>query len=137
MENNFFYLPKKYRWIYFISISMIVFACAYFMFPWMILNYYHRNLPDYVMYDMINESLHIFWFFETLVFGLNCWILSWSKIPHLKYYLAGFIFIIGWLGTITDFRYPSLEIVGGTGFLCALYYLLVLVVQQIDRRFNI
>lgn len=133
-QNNFFYLPKTHRWAYLLGISICVFICAYFMFPWMVQAQFGHSLPLYVQYDFINQSRDIFWVFETFVFLLNCWIFSWARWPKLKYYIAGFVFTIGWLATITDFRYPGQEIVLGTGFLCALYYLLVLVAQQIDLR---
>ncbi len=133
-QRNIFYLPKSHRWAYLLAIAILVFICAYFMFPWMVQAQFRNSLPLYVQYDFINQSRDIFWVFETFVFLLNCWIFSWTRWPKLKYYTAGFIFVIGWLATITDFRYPCPEIVWGTGFLCALYYLLVLVAQQIELR---
>ena len=95
---------------------------------------FRNSLPPYVQYDYINQSRDIFWVFENFVFLLNCWIFSWLRWPKLKYFVADFVFMIGWRITIIDFRYPSAAIVWGTGFLCALYYLLVLLAQQIDRR---
>lgn len=134
MQNNFFYLPKQHRWAYLLGIFLIVFISAFFMFPWMIQAQFRNSLPAYVQYDYSYQSRDIFWVFENFVFLLNCWIFSWTRWPKLKYYVAGFVFVIGWLSTITDFRYPRQEVVLGTGFLCALYYVLVLVAQQIDKR---
>jgi hypothetical protein len=134
MQNNFFYIPKQHRWANLLAIAMLVFICAYFIFPWMVSAQFGNSWPRYVQYDFTHHSRDIFWVFETFVFLLNCWIFSWTRWPKLKYYTAGFVFVIGWLATITDFRYPCPEIVWGTGFLCALYYLLVLVVQQIELQ---
>lgn len=134
MQNNFFYLPKQHRWAYLLGIFMIVFISSFFMFPWMIKAQFGNSLPPYVQYDYIYQSRDIFWVFENFVFLLNCWIFSWTRWPKLKYVVAAFVFVIGWLITITDFRYPDSEVIWGTGLLCALYYVLVLAAQQIDKR---
>jgi hypothetical protein len=133
MQNNFFYFPKQHRWAYLLGIFMIVFISAYFMFPFMIQAQFGNSMPDYVQYDYIYQSRDIFWVFENFVFLLNCWIFSWTRWPKLKYLVAAFVFVMGWLITITDFRYPGPEVIWGTGILCALYYLLVLLAQRIDR----
>ena len=133
MQNNFFYLPEQHRWAYLLGIFMVVFISAFFMFPWMIKAQLGNSLPDYAQYDYMYQSRDIFWVFENFVFLLNCWIFSWTRWSQMKYVVAAFVFVMGWLITITDFRYPCPEVIWGTGILCALYYLLVLLAQRIDR----
>jgi hypothetical protein len=129
MLNKLFSIPANHKVLFLVLIPFLAFVLCYSIFPILLRDYYENAFPEYVLLDTINVSRNLFWLFETVVFYFNLWIYTWKIRPAFRYSLMGFVFLIGWLITITDFRYPTLSIVAGTGFMCAFYYLLVPIIK--------
>lgn len=104
---------------------MLAFVLCYVLFPIILKDYYGNAYPPYVLLDMVIVSRNLFWIFETAVFFINLWVFSWKINTFLRNSLMIFIFLLGWLATIVDFRAPSAGIVWGTFSMCAFYYVLV------------
>lgn len=118
-------IPSNHKILFLVLIPLLSFALCYFVFPIILKDYYGNAIPPYVLLDMVNVSRNLFWLFETVVFFINLWVFSWKINTFLRNSLMIFIFLLGWLATITDFRAPSAGIVWGTFSMCAFYYLLV------------
>lgn len=125
MQSNLFSIPKGQITIYLSLILIFSYSLCFVLFPIILNDYYGESLPSYVMLDTIIVSRDVFWFFESIVFFINLWIFSWNIKMPWRYSIMIFNFIIGWLVTILDFRYPSIGIVVGTGFMCAFYYFII------------
>ncbi len=122
-------IPSNHKILFLVLIPLLSFALCYFVFPIILKDYYGNAIPPYVLLDMVNVSRNIFWLFETVVFFINLWVFTWKINTFLRNSLMIFIFLLGWLATIADFRAPSAGIVWGTFSMCAFYYLLVPVLK--------
>ena len=125
MLNNLFTIPRNHKVLFLVLIPMLAFVLCYVLFPIILKDYYGNAYPPYVLLDMEIVSRNLFWIFETAVFFINLWVFSWKINTFLRNSLMIFIFLLGWLATIADFRAPSAGIVWGTFSMCAFYYLLV------------
>lgn len=125
MLNNLFTIPRNYKVLFLVLIPMLAFVLCYVLFPIILKDYYGNAYPPYVLLDMVIVSRNLFWIFETAVFFINLWVFSWKINTFLRNSLMIFIFLLGWLATIVDFRAPSVGIVWGTFSMCAFYFVLV------------
>lgn len=125
MLDNMFTIPSNHKVIFSVLIPLLSFVLCYVVFPIILKDYYGNAFPPYVLLDMEIVSRNLFWLFETVVFFLNLWVFSWKINTFLRNSLMIFIFLLGWLATIADFRAPSAGIVLGTFSMCAFYYLIV------------
>lgn len=129
MLSKLFSIPANHKVLFLVLIPSLAFVLCYILFPILLRDYYGKAFPEYVLLDTIIVSRNLFWLFETIVFYFNLWIYTWKIRPVFRYTLISLVFLIGWLITITDFRYPTFSIVAGTGCMCAFYYVLVPVVK--------
>ena len=125
MLNNLFTIPANYKVLFLTLIPSLAFVLCYILFPIVLRDYYGNAFHEYVLLDTIIVSRNLFWLFETVVFFINLWVFSWKINTFLRNSLMIFIFLLGWLATIVDFRAPSAGIVWGTFSMCAFYYVLV------------
>lgn len=125
MRSNMLAIPSNHKVLFLGLIPLLSFALCYFVFPIILKDYYGNAFPPYVLLDMEIVSRNLFWLFETAVFFVNLWVFSWKINTFLRNSLMIFIFLLGWLATIADFRAPSAGIVWGTFSMCAFYYVLV------------
>lgn len=125
MRSNMLTIPSNHKVLFLGLIPLLSFALCYFVFPIFLKDYYGNAFPPYVLLDMEIVSRNLFWLFETGVFFINLWVFTWKINTFLRNSLMIFIFLLGWLATIADFRAPSAGIVWGTFSMCAIYYVLV------------
>ncbi len=127
-------IPSNHKVLFLVLIPMLAFVLCYVLFPIILKEYYGNAYPPYVLLDMVIVSRNLFWIFETAVFFINLWVFTWKINTFLRNSLMIFIFLLGWLATIADFRAPSAGIVWGTFSMCAFYYLLVPVYKYVLKN---